>query len=397
MQRPTTAATASFLGALGFVLTLPISFAASAASVSHASPGMTVADATAAGVPQRWRNYALASITPAFSWAPPISQAPPQLTDALNSQVNFALALQVFDGQPMATLNLSVADQRVDNRVQALSSPRLDVGSELPDLALKRTIVAPSLTGHWGTTGSVGLTAILAYQRFASLGLGESNSHEGIPVWPLVPGETSYGAGVRLDVGNNLFNRLSWNAAYQSRVNMDALNSLRGVYSDPGQFDIPASASVGLSYAFTPAVSFDVGAERVVYSDVTPYTSPALPRRFLALLGSGVSPVFAWDDLTVYSAGLTLHNQTMGNFELRYTTRQQPSPSSSLLRNALGSDPADHTVAIGYARSTGKQAMLSLQAVYSSAPYFLGVPSHRSVDRVTGSQLEYQAAWSWWF
>lgn len=396
MQRP-TAATASFLGALSFVLTLPISFSANAASVSQASSGVTVADATAAGVPQRWRNYALASITPAFSWAPAISQDPPQVTDPSNTLANFALALQGFDRQPLATLNLSIAEQRVDNRVQALASPRLDVASELPDFALKRTIVAPSLTSQWGTTGSVGLTALLAYQRFASLGLGESNLHDGISVWPLVPSETSYGVGARLDVGNTLFNRLSWNAAYQSRVNMDALNSLRGVYSDPGQFDIPASASVGLSYALTPVVSVDVGAERVVYSDVTPYTSPALPRRFLALLGSGVSPVFAWDDLTVYSAGLTLRNQALGNFELRYTTRQQPSPSSNLLRNALGSDPADHTVAIGYARNTGKNAMLSLQAVYSSAPYFLGLPSYRSVDRVTGSQLEYQAAWAWWF
>ena len=385
------------MGALGLVLTLPISFAANAASVSLSSPAMTAADANVVSVPPRWRNYALASITPAFPWAPPTTRDPPQITDAPDVLANFALALQAFGQQSIGTLNLSIAEQRVDNRVQVLSSPRLDVGSELPDAALKRTIVAPSLTSQWGTTGSFGVTGLLAYQRFASLGLGESSLRNGLPVWPLVPGETSYGAGVRLDVGNTFFNRLSWNAAYQSRVNMDALNTLRGVYSDPGQFDIPASASVGVSYALTPMMSVDVGAQRVAYSDVTPYTSPALPRRFLALLGSGVSPVFAWDDLTVYSAGWTVHNRALGNIELRYTTRQQPLPSSKLLRNALGSDPADHTVAIGYTRNTGKQAMLSLQAIYSSAPYFLGVPSYRSTSRVTGNQVEYQAAWAWHF
>ncbi len=393
MQRPTTA-TASFVGALGVLLTLPISFSANAATVSHASSGMTVAETGAASVPQRWRNYALASITPAFSWSPTISRDPPQITDSPDALASFALTLQDLGQQPIGTLNLSIAQQRVDNRVQALSSPRLDVGSDLPDVVLKRTIVAPSLTSQWGQTGSFGVTAILAYQRFASLGFGESTLHDGMPVWPLVSGETSYGAGVRLDVGNTLFSRLSWNAAYQSRVNMDALKSLRGVYSDPGQFDIPASASVGVSYALTPAMSVDVGAQRVIYSDVTPFTSPALPRRFLALLGSGVSPVFAWDDLTVYSAGWMLRNQTLGNIELRYTTRQQPSPTSALLRNALGANPADHTVAIGYSRNTGKQAMLSLQAIYSSAPYFLGVPSYRSANRVTGNQVEYQAAWA---
>jgi hypothetical protein len=67
------------------------------------------------------------------------------------------------------------------------------------------------------------------------------------------------------------------------------------------------------------------------------------------------------------------------------------------LSNALDSSPADHTVAVGYSRSTGQQATLSLQAIYSSAPYFLGVPSYRSTDRVTGNQVEYEAAWSWRF
>ena len=396
MQRP-TAATSSIRVALGIALTLPISLAANAASVPHASPGMTVAEASAASVTQRWRNYALASITPAFAWAPENERDAPQITDAQDALANFALTLHVLGNQANGRLNLSIAEQRVDNRVSALSSPRLDVGNEFSDVALKRTIVAPSLTGQWGASGSFGVTAILAYQRFASLGLGESTLRDGLPIWPMLPGESSYGAGVRLDVGNELSNRLSWNAAYQSRVNMDALKSLRGVYSDPGQFDIPASASMGFSYALTPAMSIDVGAQRVVYSDVTPFTSPALPRRFLALLGSGVSPVFAWDDLTVYSAGWTLRNQSLGNVELRYTTRQQPSPTSSLLRNALGGDPADHTVAIGYSRHTGQQAILSVQAIYSSAPYFLGVPSYRSANRVTGNQVEYQAAWAWRF
>jgi hypothetical protein len=396
MQRP-TAAKAGLMGAFSIALTLPLSVTADAATLSHASSRIPVASATDASVPQRWRNYALASITPTFSWAPAVAKAPPQITDAQGSLASFAVTLQSLGEQPIGSLNLSVAHSVVDSRVQSLASPQLDVRSELDDIGLKRTVVAPSYTGRWGKQGSLGVTAVLAYQRFASLGLGESTLGDETPMWPVVPGETSYGAGLRLDIGNTLLNRLSWSAAYQSRVNMDALNSLRGVYTDPGQFDIPASASVGVSYALTPSLTFDVGAQRVMYSEVTPFTSPALPRRFLALLGSGASPVFAWQDLTVYSAGWTFRDDAFGNLELRYTTRQQPSPTSTLLSNALDSSPADHTVAVGYSRSTGQQATLSLQAIYSSAPYFLGVPSYRSTDRVTGNQVEYEAAWSWRF
>jgi hypothetical protein len=396
MQRP-TAAKAGLMGAFSIALTLPLSFAADAATLSSASSMIPVANTTDASVPQRWRNYALASITPTFSWAPTVKQAPPQITDGQGSLADFSITLQSLNGQPIGSLNLSVASTSVDGRMPALASPQLDVGSELDEVRLKRTVVAPSYTSRWGNQGSFGVTAVLAYQRFASLGLGESSLADDAPMWPVVPGETSYGAGLRLDIGNTLLNRLSWSAAYQSRVNMDALNSLRGVYTDPGQFDIPASASVGVSYALTPSLSFDVGAQRVKYSELTPFTSPALPRRFLALLGSGASPVFAWQDLTVYSAGWTWRDDAFGNLELRYTTRQQPSPTSALLSNALDSNPADHTVAVGYSRSTGQQATLRLQAIYSSAPYFLGVPSYRSSERVTGNQVEYEAAWSWHF
>ncbi|MEZ5461465.1 hypothetical protein [Dokdonella sp.] len=348
-------------------------------------------------MPQRWRNYALSSITPGFSWAPAPTVEPPSVTDANDIEAQVALAFGSTSGRSGSSLNLSVAEVRVGQRAHALSSPQLDVSSQIPGVGLTRTVIAPSWVTRWGEQGLVGVTAVLAYQRYASLGMGEAYLNEGMPLWPVVPGETSYGAGLRVDVGNALVDKLSWNASIQSTIDMDSLNSLRGVYSDPGQFDIPASASLGLSYALSPALSLDVGAERVMYSQVTPFTSPALPRHFLALLGSGASPDFAWEDLTVYSAGWTFADARAGIFELRYTTRQQPQPTSALLRTALGVDTADHTVGFGYTKITGPLSKFSVQAVYSSAPYFLGVPSYRSSNRYTGSQFEYEAAWTMQF
>lgn len=353
-----------------------------------------VAVSSSDSVPDRWRNYALSSITPGFSWAPAVTAEPPSVTDANMIEAQFALAFGSSSSRSSSSLNLSVAEARVGERAQTLSTHQLDVGSELPGVRLNRTVIAPSWVTRWGSQGLVGVTAVLAYQRFVSLGMGEAFLDEGMPLWPVVPGQTSYGAGLRVDVGNALVDQLSWNAAVQSTIDMDSLNSIRGVYSDPGQFDIPASASFGLSYALTPALSFDVGAERVMYSQVDPFASPALPRHFLALLGSGASPDFAWKDLTVYSAGWTFANARAGIFELRFTTRQQPEPTSELLSTALGVNTADHTVGFGYTKITGPFSKLSLQTVYSSAPYFLGVPGYRVSDRYTGSQLEYELAWT---
>jgi hypothetical protein len=397
MQRVIKASTAGLKGVLGIALTLSFSIVANAAMDTGVGPAGETSALGESDVPQRWRNYALASITPKFSWAPQTRAETPQVTDDPIDPLNFSAAVHPFAIRPGTSLNLSVAHSLVDGRPQVLSTPRLDVRAELPGVGMKRTVVAPSLVTRWGDNGSVGVTAVLAHQRFVSLGMGQSSARDGVMLWPVMPGESSYGAGMRLDVGNELTPRLSWGAAYQSRVNMDAFTTLRGVYADPGQFDIPASTSFGMSYALTPSLSFDVGVQRVMYSDITPYTSPALPKRFLALLGTGASPLFAWQDLDVYSAGWMWRDDRFGNFELRYTTRQQPLPTSSLLKTALDTLPADRTMAFGYSKATGRHSRLSLQAIYSSAPYFLGMPSERAAQRVTGDRFEYEAAWAWHF
>ncbi|MBN8480744.1 MAG: hypothetical protein J0L88_04040 [Xanthomonadales bacterium] len=373
------------------MLTLPLSCALAApASVSASGSDTTASDP----IPTRWRNYALATISPMFAWAQQAKVAEPQVTDLLVEGGSLAFALGALGVDAQATIGVSVARGTVDERVNVLSMPKVDPFAELPRVGLQRTVVAPSYQQRWGDGGSLGITAVLAYQRFASLGLGEVSMHEGMPAWPVLAGETSYGGGLRVDAGNRIGDKLDWTIGYQSRVNMDAFNTYRGVYSDPGQFDIPASASVGLRYALTPSMSLDIGAQRVMYSAVTPFTSAALPRRFLALLGTSASPEFAWRDLDVYSAGWTWRAPAFGTVELRYTTRQQPLPTSALLRSALDAEPADHTFALGYSRATGRHAQLSFQAVYSSAPYFLGVPSYRASADTTGESVEFEALWA---
>lgn len=373
------------------MLTLPLSFVASAQSTAGPS---ALAEHLAAPMPTRWRNYALSSISPVFAWAQTPDSSVPLITDDLVDSGSLAFALGAIGTDSSSMIVLSVARGNVDERVNVLAMPRLEPFAELPRIGLQRTVIAPSYLRKWGNEGSVGVTAVLAYQRFASLGLGEVAMAGDAVVLPGLPGETSYGGGLRVDAGNRLGENLGWLVSYQSRVNMDAFNTYRGVYSDPGQFDIPASLSIGLSYALTPSVSFDVGAQRVMFSDVTPFTNPALPRRFLALLGTSASPQFAWQDLDVYSAGWTYRNAAWGALELRYSTRQQPQPTSALLRSALEADPADHSVALGYMRATGRHAHVHLQAVYSSAPYFLGVPSYRARNDTSGSNVEFEALWA---
>ena len=340
----------------------------------------------------RWHSYALASITPQFSWAlRPPSLSAPQVLDNYSGEVVHASLLKSQQTSAMH-VSVSIATDNVGDTPGVLPSQTAHLVN-LPQAGIQRTVITPSLNGAWGDHGNVRLTGVLAYQRFATLGLGTTASDGWAPA-PGWYGDQSYGAGARIDVSNALGERLRWNIGYQSRVGMGAFGNYRGVFADAGNFDIPASATAQLSYALSPSFGVDVGVQRVMYSAIAPFTSSNLPIRFLALLGDGSSPTFAWRDLDVYSIGWTLHNAAIGDLQLRYTTRQQPMPTSKLLENALSGAIANDIVSLGWSRAFSANSRVNLMASYASSPYYLLMPTYLAPDNGKAGRLEFEALWS---
>ena len=385
------------MGALSAGLALPFSFLVQASSVDgrFADVRANAVDSAAVisdgSVISRWHDYALGSITPQFSWAVlPQTFEAPQVLDNYSGEIS---RKPLFRAQATAAthLSISVATGNVADTPSVLPDQTSHLAG-VPQTGLQRTVVAPTLSSAWGNQGSVRVTGILAYQRFASLGLGTAASDSWAPM-PTWREDSSHGAGARLDVENAISDRLRWNLGYQSRVGMGTFANYRGVFADPGDFDIPANASAGFSYALTPQFGVDIGVQRVMYGAITPFASSGLPTRFLALLGDSGSPVFAWRDLDVYSVGWTLRDADIGALQLRYTTRQQPVPTSRLLERELSSATANDTLSLGWSRGFGAQSNLSFSASYATSPYYLLMPSYVPRSDGTASQFEFEANW----
>lgn len=375
--------TGRVVGALGILLALPLSLPAAADSWRSADDSVRA----------RWNNYALASITPAFHWAarPREARAP----DVRDQSLGVSGPAWAMGDASAGALSLTISHGQFADSPGVASGKQ---GNFMPSLqpALQRTVVTPSYSiplGPRGTT-QARLSAVLAYQRFANPDMGLVDGREP-QVMPLLPmgGENSYGRGARLDIQGKAAALGDWHASYQSRVDMDALSRYRGMLAEAGDFDIPARWSVGLSRPLSSRLAVDIAADHVHYSQLAPFTSAALPRRFIALLGSGASPNFAWRDLTVYSVGWTLRDAG-GTWQLRYTTRQQPLPTSQLLRNALDEGAASGTVSLGWSLDTGPRSRLSVLGNYASAPYVLGLTPYRHDSDSFRRQLELQAQWS---
>jgi hypothetical protein len=343
-----------------------------------------------------WRDYALATLRPSFDWAS--TGAEPLRAPSLfeRGRARMLPPASHFNGSVIDSSPLHVAISSTQVSDTPLYVPA-GGAALLPNhtAGLQRYVIAPSYSQPLGAVGAVSFSAIFAYQHFAGLGAlpgDRVNSDFALTAPPaLRTSDTSSGAGLRVDYVAPIGKYVSWQFGMQSRINMDPLDNYRGLYAEPGTFDIPASANLGLGYLVAPQLRLDAGVERIMYSQIAPFTSSALPSRFLALLSSSVSPEFAWQDLNVYSLAASWHGETWGDWSIRYSTREQPLPTSALLANALP-PPSARNYELGYARAFGERSSLRFSASYAPTDFILGIPLSYSVSHA-GNQMQWEALW----
>ena len=393
MRRKTAFANKLFTAIALSLACAPFAYATDSAQARAASTAL--ADlAGSASLMDAWRDYALASLKPEFSWASDGDQ-PVRAPSLFDRGRRVQAPPSHFHGSAVdsSPFHVAMMSSRVSDTPLYLGSSSASVlQSSAP--GLQRYIVAPSVTQNLGNYGAVSVSAIFAYQHLADFGWALPSATPDFPSTTssgLRSTDSSSGVGLRVDYSTPLTDRISWQAGAQSRVNMDSLATYRGIYAEPGTFDIPASANLGLGLAVTPWMQLTVGVERVMYSQILPFTSSALPSRFLALLSSSASPVFAWQDLDVYSIGGQWHDAQFGDLSLRYSTRNQPLPTSPLLQQAMP-EISPRNVEIGYAHGLGQNSTLRLMAAYVPNEFIPGIPQSYSLTK-GGNQIEWGALW----
>lgn len=342
-----------------------------------------------------WQAYLAHELTPAFMAGP---DAPPVRVSWLDSSTVVILPAFAEEllGERRVQLHFDYEYQSDDG----FPVPGAAEAFALPQFGFQRAMMTSELVGDFGDDTAIGVSAVFAYQRFGTSTLGLQALDAPTGRWlSNAPSFTPYqesgmGTGVRLALRNEIRPGLSIDAGFQSRIDMEEFAAYRGVYSQPGDFDIPARASVGFALKTTEQGWVNVSVERVMYSDINAFPSTFLPDRFLSLLGDTSSPAFSWDDLTVYSVGWNWSNGEDTQWRLDFSSRAQPSPTSPTLAQALNGELADNAVTLGFTRRTGDRSRFAFNAAYAPAEYAFG----GSVLGVTTDELdqgiEMEAYWT---
>ncbi|KAA9129837.1 hypothetical protein F3N42_13715 [Marinihelvus fidelis] len=346
-----------------------------------------------------WQDYLARELTPDYMADP---ELPPLRISWLQPEMVSLLPMFAsgLDSEPDTW-------SRFEWDVQQLNSFQYQggngsVGLASPGMGFERQLLAPGVFHALNDHSVLGVEAILAYQSYGTsrLGLVALNDQQSMlrnldPYEPYQ--ESSYGTGVRLAVRSEVSRRVSFGAGFQSRIDMEEFAYYRGVYSSPADFDIPARASFDVAFQANQRSWLSVSIERVLYSDVAAFPSRMLPDRFLSLLGDSTSPVFGWDDLTVYTLGYTWDNGKDTQWRVDVSSRSTPSPTSRTLERALEDDLADHAMMVGYSRRTGDFSRFNLNAAYAPADLVFGGNVLGVATESLGLDLEVEASWSWDF
>ncbi len=259
---------------------------------------------------------------------------------------------------------------------------------------VQQQLVVPGFSHQVSDHSSMDVSAVFAFQSYADLSLGallQPDEHTLEYVSPAI--ETSRGVGVRLAYNNQLGRRLHIRTHFQSRINMDEFGRIHGVYSEPGDFDIPAVVGMDIAINTFAGGAIRMKAEQTFYSRINAFPTKALPERFLSLLQDGTSPEFAWRDLTVYTIGYEHQLSPNTQISMEVTSRQQPEPTSDILALVLDQASANRNLRFSInTRLYGGQ--LKFYASYAPKPLVFGRTELGQLNRNFNRHTEGVILWT---
>ncbi len=253
---------------------------------------------------------------------------------------------------------------------------------------LAQAFVAVTLARKITEEHAVGITPILAYQRFQAEGLGvfgqmgfssdaanlSDNDHE-----------NSLGVGARIGYLGNFGETISVGASYQTKMRMSEFSGYAGLFAGQGDFDVPASWSAGIAIHATSALTLAVDLQQIFYSNIESVNNPFLPNIQAAQLGNDNGAGFGWKDMTIFKIGAQWQANDAWTLRGGFSFGEQPIPDTEVLFNILAPGVMEQHATFGLSKTlnSGRQIHLAFMHAFSksvSGANPLEAPNQQTID-----------------
>ena len=243
-------------------------------------------------------------------------------------------------------------------------------GVDLAQMALAVTYARElgEFPGLGITRQSIGITPILAAQRFKARGLQPFKALSVSPDNLTNNGyDYSYGGGVRVGwLGSLLNDQLNVGISYQSKLRMTDFDDYEGLFAGGGEFDIPAVLNFGMAFVITPELTIVADYKRIYYDDIDALSNTndvsfeEIISRPDNRLGGDDGLGFGWEDINVYSVGLQYQVDDKLTLRAGYSDADEPWKDVNTLFNVLAPATVEKHASLGATYKLDKQSRVNL-------------------------------------
>lgn len=232
---------------------------------------------------------------------------------------------------------------------------------------------------------SIGVAAILGWQRFAANGLVGFSAFSNDPAnltgnsW-----STAFGYGFKVGYQGQWMDILRFGASYQSKIYMGEFDRYAGLFAQAGDFDVPASWQAG--FAFTPKDwKFLIDFKQILYSGIKSVANPLMPNIMTAKLGSENGAGFGWKDMLIVKYGIMYSGFCGWDLMAGVSIGQNPIRDSEVLFNILAPAVIQNQVTAGITKKLPNNQELTIAFMYAFENSVKGanpleVPGQQSIE-----------------
>jgi len=259
-------------------------------------------------------------------------------------------------------------------------------GGDHTGVDLAQAFLTGTYAHKFGERQSIGITAVVAGQRFKATGLQAFAPFSSDPDCLTNRGyDTSYGIGARLGYLAKLTPDFSFGAAYAPRIRMSKFNNYCGLFAQDGRFDIPTSASAGIAYRIIEPVTVSMDYQRIHYGDVRAVGNALVPNIGTSPLGTDNGAGFGWKDINIGKIGVQWKASETWTWRAGYSQADQPIPSTEVMFNILAPGVIEKHFTAGGSMATSEKGRFNFAVMYApsktvSGPNALEAPGQQTIS-----------------
>jgi long-chain fatty acid transport protein len=305
-------------------------------------------------------------------------------------------------------MNTEYASGQLDQGVCMGGAPNgipanLLCGSGKLGVDLMQLIIAPTVARKFTNGHALGISPLIAYQRFKAYGLQPFAAISSDPTNLTNNGyDDSWGVGIRFGYYAELTPTFAIGAAYSTKIAMQEFDKYRGLFAEQGDFDIPENYNIGVAFKVSPKVTIAGDYQRINYSDIPSVGNPSnVPGVGAAQLGASSSSIgFGWDDVNVFKIGLEYQWSPKLLLRAGYNVTDNPIQARDVTFNILAPGVVTDHLTLGFTYSMGGGSELTMAYMHafknsvtgpSNNPNF---PTGGATETIEMSQNSLGIAWS---